>query len=415
MAVPAAVPESVGLSTSDEFRRGWRFVAGAALGAGFGLNGLPFYTLGLFLKPIAGEFGWTRAQVSVAAVCLMAGTAVGGPIIGLFADRVDVRRIGLISMAALSIGYLCMSLIGPDLTTFYAVLLGFALAGCGTTPIVWTRIVNGWFDAGRGLALALTLAGTGIAAIVGPLFVAAVAHSYGWRGAYVGLAVATAGLAIAPVALLLRGSAGAGAVSVAALEGMTLQAAVRTAAFWSILAAFFFVSAAVSGGIVHLAPLLTDAGAPLGLAAQLAGLMGVAVLTGRLVVGALLDRYQAKHVAGAFLAAPAAGCLLLANAGGSVPLAAVAASTFGLAAGAEVDLIAYLTSRYFGLKAYGRIYGFQLASFAVGAGAGPFAAGWVHDTFGSYRTALYAGAAMLALGIVLLQTLGRYGFGRRKG
>jgi MFS family permease len=406
--------ESQHLSTSGEFRRGWRFVLGAALGAGFGLNGLPFYTLGLFLKPIAAEFGWTRGQISGAALCLMAGTAVGGPIVGLFADRVDVRRIGLISMCGLALGYLGMSRIGGDLGAFYGALLGLAMAACGTAPIVWTRIVNGWFDSGRGLALALTLAGTGLAAIGGPLFVAAIARDHGWRGAYVGLAAATAILAVLPVGWLLRGAeAGRGGrVLGAGLQGLLLDEAIRTRAFWSIIVAFFFVSTCIGGGIVHLAPLLTDAGAPAGLAARLAGLMGVAVLTGRLIVGALLDRYPARYVAAAFLSPPIAGCLMLANAGGSIAIDAVAALALGLAAGAEVDLIAYLTSRYFGLKAYGRIYSLQLVPFAIGAGVGPFAAGGVYDAFGAYRPALYGGAAMLALAVALLQALGPYRFAR---
>jgi predicted MFS family arabinose efflux permease len=315
-------------------------------------------------------------------------------------------------MAGLALGYLGLSRVGGDLDLFLASVLAMAMAACGTTPIVWTRIVNGWFDAARGAALALTLVGTGVAAVFGPPFVTAVMRDHGWRGAYVGLAIATAILAIPPVALLLRGSVRKAAAHEPAQTGVSAGEAIRLWDFWAIIASFLLISTCVSGGIVHLVPLLTDAGASAALAARLAGALGLAVVAGRLVIGALLDRFPAKYVAGVSLSLPIAGFVLLAQGAGSTPVAAIAAMTFGFSAGAEVDLIAFLTSRYFGLKAYGKIYSWALVPFALGGGLGPLAAGRVFDAFGSYRPALYGAAAMLSLGVLLLQTLGRYRFAR---
>jgi hypothetical protein len=81
----------------------------------------------------------------------------------------------------------------------------------------------------------------------------------------------------------------------------------------------------------------------------------------------------------------------------------------GLAAGAEVDLLAFLTSRRFGLAAYGRIYGCQLALFSLGAGLAPILMGAAHDRFGSYGGALNIDAVVILIGAVLVGTLRRGG------
>jgi MFS family permease len=86
----------------------------------------------------------------------------------------------------------------------------------------------------------------------------------------------------------------------------------------------------------------------------------------------------------------------------------ISALAIGLAAGAELDLIAYMSSRYFGLKNYGKIYGAQFVFFAVGSGAAPAVFGWSQDVTGSYELILYSTAVLFVVGSLLMLVMGPY-------
>lgn len=103
----------------------------------------------------------------------------------------------------------------------------------------------------------------------------------------------------------------------------------------------------------------------------------------------------------------ALGCFVLYLPEVSTSLIILSVLAVGLAAAAEVDLVAYLSSRYFGLRAYGRIYGWQLTSFYLGAALSPVLAGMAYDRFQSYGPMLFSSAAGLVLGALVLLTLGK--------
>ena len=149
--------------------------------------------------------------------------------------------------------------------------------------------------------------------------------------------------------------------------------------------------------------MLADRGIDLAQASRALGLLGFAIIAGRLCIGALVDRFPARIVGPFFILLPAASCLLLAD--GTAAVAAIL--LIGVSAGAEVDLLAYLTSRYFGMRQYPKIYAWGLSAFSAGAGVGPIFAGWVHDLTGNYAMALYAFAIIMATAAALIASLGR--------
>ena len=99
-------------SVLEEFRRGWRTLLASSMGNGSGLSGIPFYTFGVFVVPLVAAFGWTRGQVSIAASFMIIGTAISAPIIGSVIDKFGARRVGLWSMAGMSLGYFALTQIG---------------------------------------------------------------------------------------------------------------------------------------------------------------------------------------------------------------------------------------------------------------------------------------------------------------
>jgi MFS family permease len=404
----------------DEFRRGWRTLFASSVGNGAGLSGLPFYTFGVFVVPLVEAFGWTRGQVSSAASFLIIGTAITAPIIGSMIDRYGVRRVGITSMIALAFGYALLTQLGTAITMFYAAWLAMSLIGGGTTPVVWTRTVGVWFDRGRGFALGLALAGSGVASLFAPVLTNKAIAAWGWQGGYLALAAFILVVAVPLIAIFLKDrpdeqpasqpahAAHAAATTAAPeLPGMTLDEALKTAAFWKIAIGFFFVSGVVAALIINLVPLLIDRGLERADAAAIASVMGIAVLLGRIGIGFLLDRLRAPSVARTLLALCAGGCVLLSLADLPSWVIGLAVMSLGLAAAAEVDLVAFLTSRFFGIRAYGKIYGWQLTAFYLGAAIGPFSAGLAYDRYQSYLPVLYFAAGALLFGAIVTGTLGR--------
>ncbi len=394
----------------EEFRRGWSLILAAATGVGLGITGLTFYTLGIFIGPLTQEFGWSRTSLASATILTTLTTLFLGPVVGRLADRFGGRAVGLASLVGLAAGLGGLSLIGAELWSFY---LAFGIAmvlGAGTLPIVWTRAVNAGFDKARGLALGLTLTGTGVVAILAPPYTQWLIADHGWRTAYLGQAALVLFIGLPLVWLLFHEVGGTNQATAAPIvrPGMSAAAARRSRQFWMLGVGFVFASFAVSALIVHLVSILSGGGMERASAVWAASLLGFAIIAGRLGIGVLVDRFYAPAVAFGILAIAAGACFLLMLAGGNLALALVAVVLIGLAAGAEVDLVAYLASRYFGLRAYGEIYGWQLGFFALGAGLGPMGVGRLYDATGSYNVGLIACAVGFGVGAILIGVLGRY-------
>jgi MFS family permease len=153
--------------------------------------------------------------------------------------------------------------------------------------------------------------------------------------------------------------------------------------------------------------MLTDHGISLQRAAFASSLLGVALLIGRVFTGYFLDRFFGPYVAMLLFSGVAVGISLLwSGAGGSLPL--LAAFLVGLGMGAEADIIAYLTSRYFGLRSFGVIYGFLFATFTLAGALGPVLMGVGFDRLGSYRAPLLFFLAATLVATALLTRLGPY-------
>lgn len=407
-------------TATGEFKRGWRILLASSVGIASGLSGLAFYTFGVFIVPLTEAFGWTRGQVSIASSFLIIGTAITAPIVGTIIDKYGARRVGLWSTFLLSLGYFALTQLSGSIFSFYTAWLLIALIGGGTTPVVWTRAINIWFDRGRGLALGLTLGGSGLTGIFGPIFCTLLIGAYGWQGGYTGLGVLILIVAIPTLYLLfheqrshradsdaaVQSSSPDSASSADELTGYTLQESLRSVHFWIIAGGFFMVSGVVAGLIINAVPMLIDRDMTQIDAAGIVGTLGIAVVVGRIGIGYLIDIVHAPLVARILLSITAGGCLLLTVEGTGNWAAIAAVMSMGLAAAAEVDLVAYLTSRYFGMKSYGKIYGWQISAFYLGAALGPILVGVAYDYFGSYAEVLYTSTGLLLFGAIIVGSLG---------
>ena len=178
--------------------------------------------------------------------------------------------------------------------------------------------------------------------------------------------------------------------------------------FWAMGIAMALVSAAMTSLIATFVPMLQDRGYGVESAAWMAGSFGVAIVVGRVLVGSMIDRWWAPAVGFAFLLPAAIAVAVLAVVPLSAPATVACIVLAGLAAGAEVDLLAYLVSRYFGQRDFGRVYAGQYLFFVLGPGILVPLFGVLRTATNGYQAPILATAAgILACGLLLL-TMGRY-------
>jgi MFS family permease len=397
-------------------RNPWWVVLGATLGLTVANGPVVFFTFGLFLGPVTSEFGWDRATFASSLLVGHTLAALAYPFMGRWIDRYGIRRVTLTFIPLFALSTAAISLTPASPAAFIALAGLCGLISTGQAPPAYAKAVSAWFDERRGLALGIAMAGIGIGATLVPQFARLMIAAYGWRAAYVALGVLTFAVAFPAVALFIRepdaGPRVAGREP-AVLPGLVLGESLRSSSFWLLAVAVFLVVTTINGIVAHLVPLLTDRGIDVRQATSTLSLVGLSTIAGRLVAGYLLDRFFAPYVAaGLFLLPLVAVGLLTAGAAGVAP--ALAAVSLGFGLGAEVDVIGFLASRYFGLRAFGQIYGCLFAIFTLGTGLGPVLMAVSFDMTQSYDVTLTAFGIALVCASVLVSRLGPYRFPARR-
>jgi len=367
--------------------------------------------------PLEKAFGWTVAQLQPAIGFFFLGAIISSQAAGALNKRFGLRRVTLFSLIALACGFFLLTQISASIWSLYLGCVLVAWAGFGTLQITWTHLINLWFERNRGLALALTLSGTGLAAIVMPVLITTVTQKWNWQAGFITMGLMAAVLAIPLVFFWMTTTVSGKAVNpsheladVAALEstGIAFRDGCRSRRFWACNIALTLVVSAILGIVTNGVPLMRFRGVSAIEASEIFSSFGISLILGRVVVGYLVDRLWAPGVAAVSLALPALGCALFGMAGSNVPLLVLATLLVGVGAGAEFDLAAFLVARYFGLRDYGRLFGLHLGLITAGAAASPWLFGAMFKMTGSYVALLSYCTACFIIGPLLLLTLGRY-------
>lgn len=411
-------------AASSESRQGWLVVIAAMVGAAVGLSPIPFYTIGMFAPELSRAFDWSFASmmgsIGVQSVVVM----ISSPLAGFAVDRYGARPVAVISLLLFGLCFMSLALSNGSLVLFYAQWAVMSLLGAGTLSATWTRVVNGWFDKNRGLALGVASTGTGITGFLIKPFTAWLIEDFGWRSAFVAIGILPIVIGIPIILWLFREKRTIPAALPATEEtaashvpnagqngegyGMTLKQALRSMRFWVLAGGFFLIAFALTAPTPNLENILKTFGFELAEIGTIAATFGLAVIAGRLVGGWLLDRIWAPLCALGVLTVPAVGCWLLAGDSLTSQSAYLAVLFLGFGAGFEFDLLAFLIARYFGQRHYGVIYGCFYTVIAMGGGLGPVFFGYMFDNTGTYHHALNIGAVSVLLGGALLLLLGPY-------
>ena len=238
---------------------GWIVVAVA-----FFLSALSFGTMasvGIFLKPLIAEFGWSRGKLSFGYTAIAFASALAGILWSIIVDRHGSRWVALFGAIAMGIPLLLLSRI-EHLAEFYVYYFLFgALGQAAVTGPLWA-CVGLWFKNNVGLALGLTFSGSAIGQGVVPYIARYLIDNFGWETAYSTLGMAYMILAI-PVALLVRDNPQRKEIqsnpSLNQKEDASILLPPVIVVTWISLAVIF-CCIAMSVVVVHLVPLLTDYG-----------------------------------------------------------------------------------------------------------------------------------------------------------
>ena len=410
----AAQPET---QQRGEFAMGWKVLLAGVLGVMCGASPIPFNVVGFTAEPLIAEFGWTQTQAVLPITIFGVTAALLAPVVGWMADRFGVRPVALWSMFAFGVTFAAISLTPAtnSATTLY-IYYGFWIVGglvsIGSTPVTFSRAVNLWFVKNRGLALGILLLGTSFAAMIVPQLAVWAIENHGWRSMFLVVGIMPFAALVVCFFLLREPTADERPTGLATasgkLTGTSLVTALKDYRFYLIWFSIAIIALAFGGAFINLPRMLGLRGLEPTTAATVMGILGVGIFSGRLITGMLLDRFWQGIVAFPLLCLPAISAWILLGDSLTFPLAAIAGFLLGFAAGAESDLIAYLTGRYFGMAHYGKIYGMFYLPFGVFSAISPTIYAQVFDRTGSFDPILELAMIGFVLGGALLLFLGRY-------
>jgi len=390
---------------NSEWSLGWPVVVGSFLGMFFSVGTMVIYMFGLFAPQWGKEFGWGRAEISLAVTVFAYTLVFAAPLYGYLIDKFGSRRIVIISTLLFAPAYALLYFVGPSKLQFYATFFLIGLAGAGTLPMGYTRLIIGWFDRNRGLALGLALVSAGVATTILPPIVQGVMDASGWRNAVL---VLTAGILLVSLPgsyFLLKAAPGTEdkpATNNAPAVKVSFNKEFWTLVVFSVLSGIF-----LTGMLSHFVPILQDRGVEPSTAAWYASLVGISAIFGRISIGFLVDYIFAPRVVITFFVATIIGLLMLRAGSGDATYAFVAI-VFGISLGAEMDVLSYMISRYFSPAQFGKVFGLMFSAFMLGSANGPLMLGILYDRFGDYSNALLIISIIASLAAISTLFLPRF-------
>jgi len=390
---------------SDRFRLpafpGWRFVLlGCVI---YTVGGGVFYqALPIFFLPLKHDFGVSSATISLLYAAARLEGGFEGPLVGYLISRFGPRAVILVGVV-MSGGGLFLLTLAPDFWSFFFVYICVVSLGYNAGfyhPI--STLVNNWFIRNRGVAFAwISASGAAGGVLLAPIL-ATLIHRYGWRTG----AVAAGGIVLLvslPAAWPLRatpesmglcpdGGAGAapradrGAEPHAGEPEFSVREALRTRAFWQLLASIsmrLFVTVALT---THIVPILVWGGMTEQWAAYMVSLYSFVYILSTLGLGWIADRWRKSLVC-------AVGLLPMTLAMVGLVFSQATPWLYFLAVGLSIamgtaSLNWALIGDLFGRQSYPTIRGVMGVGYGVMTFLSPIYAGWVFDLTGSYTPVL---------------------------
>jgi MFS family permease len=395
-----------GAAKGQEYASEWKRYWPLPMVAMLGITGPAAYSYasGVFMTAMTKEFGWSRAEFSSAFLVQMLMGLFIIPVAGRVLDKFGPRRMALAGIIPFA---LVLSSLGFANGQIWQWFLLSSLIPIGTAfvmPTIWISGVVRSFQTARGTALAISLAGIGVATAIWPLLAAYFIDELGWRLSFGAIALTWAAVLFPLTWLLYRPAPVPVPVSAhdSAEALPRLMPIVRSATFIGLLCAGGLFAFAQLALISHFVPIAQEQGLTLKEAAGVAAIIGVFSIIGRLGTGFLLDWLPLRPVAMIAFSLLLPSIFLVFTADGSGLQLSIAAMFLGLAAGCEMDVLTYVASRRFDARIFGSAYASLSAGLGIMASMGPLTAGKLFDLFGTYDRFLALAAVCDVAAIVAI-------------
>ncbi len=401
---------------------GWIIVTAALFVNGLS-SGPVWSGVGVWIKALELQFGWSRAQLTGAFSMAQLEGSIIGPLMGYLIDRLGSRRMVLIGMIITGLGFLLFS----RTTNIYIFYLSYGLIMLGTAAGTWLpymTVVNRWFVRKRGMAMAIAAEGSPLGGLVlVPILAWAITPgNHGWSVTAQWIGVVFLCLAW-PMSRLVRerpedygllpdGDPPTQTVREAARRvgraapsdelNFTARQAVRTHAFWLITFGHACSTILFATLTVHLVPMLTDQGLSLQSAAYVFSVVMGSAAIFQLIGGYVGDRIPINRAIAIFGFIQAGG-FLMAVLVDSFQMAMLFAVTFGAGFGGRNPLTTAIRGDYFGKNAFATITGISSAPMYAFMLAAPLFAAFLFDSTGSYTLAfLIIGGLGMMSGVLFM-------------
>lgn len=392
-------------SRDEDARFRWGVVAASMLvcAATFGIPS----SFGVLFKAVQEELQGSRTTISGAVsvyIFLQSAVAI---LWGWCADRYGIRLVIGTGSLLIGLGLFLTSRIS-EMQELYLTYGTIFAVGVAAVYVPLVSNVAAWFDRRRGLALGMVASGTGLGTIALPLIVERLVSLYGWRTAFVAMALVAVAVILAAVPFLRSVPRKQGAapgrpgppVESPSVRQVSVGQALRGRAFWVVFFMYLLSFLCLHMVLIHLVPRATDAGVASIAAAGLVSAIGAFSIVGKLVGGAAGDRFGGRRAFIAVMLLQGLAFLWL-SLSYQTWMFYLFAIVFGLSYGGWMPLFPALAAQLFGARHLGAVFGALTLGAALGGAAGPALAGYVFDAWGSYSVAFVAGAAVSLVGLAL--------------
>ena len=371
-------------------------------------------SFGVFQIPIADEFGWARAEFSLAIAIQNLAWGIGQPIFGAIAEKIGDRKAIILGALAYAAGLLLSAgATTPIAHQVYEVLVGFGIAGTGF-GVILAVVGRAASDENRSMALAIATAAGSLGQVIGAPIAEILLGFMTWQMVFVAFAAAI--IAVLMVLPMMRSPE---PVSKAELEesmGEILTRAFKDPSYTLIFLGFFSCGYQLAFITAHFPAFVTEVCGPIASGSILAGLgitttsalgavaislIGLANIAGTLLAGWAGKRYSKKYL----LAGIYAGRTLVAFVFIITPMTPATVIIFSLTMGAlwlaTVPLTSGLVAHLYGLRYMGTLYGIVFFSHQLGSFMGVWLGGKLYDIYGSYDAVWWVGIAVGAFSAIV--------------
>ncbi|MBI2868620.1 MAG: MFS transporter [Chloroflexi bacterium] len=365
-------------------------------------------SFGVYLKPISGEFGWSRAEVSGAFSTYMVLVGLIYIVAGKFTDRFGPRIVMSVCSLFFAAGHILMTSIDQvwQLYFIYGVLIAIGASG---TFVPLAATVARWFVKRRGLMMGIMVSGIGLGNIGAPPLLTWLISVHGWRKSYLIVGVFSLVSLFLLSQLLKRDPSKIGqqpygyegpAAGVTEVKGHTFLGAIRTRQLWLLCLAYFLTGISPWTINVHIVPHATDLGAEPLAAANILTIIGVTNILGRVGAGNIIDRIGAKRALMISFSLML-GSLVWLQTAGELWMLYVFAAGFGFGWGGAGTAMTPIIAELFGLRTLGVLVALVNDAWLTGGAIGTVVAGMIFDVVNSYYIAFLIAGAMVLVSLIL--------------